>query len=156
MVYCCVAAFKHGNHDEAIQLLPQIQLAPSVNTDFKMACKWQAKPSTNVTLLHHIAAYNGWLDIIKTMNDFITYNTGDSEGRTPLYYAAAAGNNRMVEYLITERGCDPTVKTKFGSLPLHIACLHGHLDVTKSFITEQNCDPTSHYPSLPTCTMQLR
>ena len=48
----------------------------------------------------------------------------------------------IIEYLITELQCDPTVRDN-DSLPLHFSCQHGHLNITKYFITEQNCDPTS-------------
>ena len=49
----------------------------------------------------------------------------------------------IIQYLITEKCCDPKIPKSNGALPLHIACHHGHLNVTKYFITEQNCDPTS-------------
>ena len=61
----CVAAFKEGNHDKAVQLLPQLLLQPGdVTTDYKLSND-QKEPSTNVTLLH-LAAYHGWLDVIMT------------------------------------------------------------------------------------------
>ena len=60
---------------------------------------------------------------------------------TPLHYACQGGHMNIVQYLITELGCDPVVPNIYGSLPLHIACRHGHLDVTKYLITEQNCNP---------------
>ena len=49
----------------------------------------------------------------------------------------------IVEYLIIELHCDPTVCNNVGSLPLHVACCYGHLDLAKYFIMEQKCDPTS-------------
>ena len=47
----------------------------------------------------------------------------------------------IIQYLITELGCDPTTPNTNGALPLHIACHNGHLNATKYFITKQNCDP---------------
>ena len=32
----CVAAFKQGNHDQAVQLLPQLQQPGDVTTEFKL------------------------------------------------------------------------------------------------------------------------
>ena len=49
----------------------------------------------------------------------------------------------IIQYLITEQGCDPkTLQSIIVTLPLHIACLFGQLNVTKYLITEQHCDPT--------------
>jgi len=45
---------------------------------------------------------------------------GNYEGWTLLHYAAEAGNLDMVKALL-ERGADPTVKTKYGSLPYDVA-----------------------------------
>ena len=49
----------------------------------------------------------------------------------------------IIQYLITELGCDPTTPNNNGDLPLHIACFNGHLNATKYFINEQNCDTNS-------------
>ena len=46
----------------------------------------------------------------------------------------------IIQYLITELGCDPTTPYNNESLPLHLAC---HLNATKYIITEQKCDPNS-------------
>lgn len=45
---------------------------------------------------------------------------GNYEGWTLLHYAAEAGNLEMVKALL-ERGADPTLKTKYGSLPYDVA-----------------------------------
>ena len=49
----------------------------------------------------------------------------------------------IIEYLITELDCDPTILDIDGNLPVHIACCNGHINATKYFITEQKCDPNS-------------
>ena len=136
----CTAAFKQGDHDEAGRLLPEIQEPQDIVTEF---CPPGSKrTTTNVTLLH-LAAYHGWLDIIKTMKEYYKRNYTDSTGSTPLHYAAAEGSLAVIDYLITELDYDPTTCTpnNDGALPLHIACLNGHLYATKYFITERNCDP---------------
>ena len=58
----CVAAFKQGNHDQAVQLLPQLQQPGDVTTEFNIYIKRGI--NRDVTLLH-LAAYHGWLDVIK-------------------------------------------------------------------------------------------
>ena len=62
--------------------------------------------------LLHLAARNGWLDIIK---DIITKyrcdtNCKDSYGRTPLHYAATNDHLEVVKYFIKEQQCDPMTK----------------------------------------------
>ena len=141
----CVTAFKQGNHDQAVQLLPQLQQPGDVTTEFEFNGK-SLPPNKDVTLLH-LAAYHGWLDIIKTIQQHISmYDVRDSEGLTPLHYAAAASSENcleMINYLISALGCDPNAKTTRRSLPLHIACRHGNLDTVKYLITEQKCNPNA-------------
>ena len=138
-----VAAFEQGNHDDAVQLLPLAQLQnpttiTTLTTEFKLYSNYE-KPSKNVTLLH-LTAYHGWLDFIMTMTAY-NCRSRDSNGCVPLHYAAAGNSISVVDYLITELGCDPTPQDSYGSLPLHIACLNGHLNATVHFITEQLCGP---------------
>lgn len=45
---------------------------------------------------------------------------GNYEGWTLLHYAAESGNLEMVKLLL-QRGADPTLKTKYGSLPYEVA-----------------------------------
>ena len=136
----CTAAFKQGDHDEAGRLLPEIQKPQDIVTEFYLA--GTKTTTTNVTLLH-LAAYHGWLDNIKTMKEYFKRNYTDSNGSTPLHYAAAGDSFAVIDYLITELDYDHTTCTpnNDGALPLHIACRNGHLNATKYFITEQNCDP---------------
>ena len=137
----CVAAFKQGNHDQAVQLLPQLQQPGDVTTEFKLYRKRELL-NRDVTLLH-LAAYHGWLDIINTLQQHVlVYDCRDSEGLTPLHYAAITRNSlAVIDYLIKTLGCDHNAKTTRQNLPLHVACLHGRLNVAKYFVTEQNCDP---------------
>ena len=130
----CVTAFKQCSHDVAIQLLPQLQDPAALTTEVKIFGELR----TNVSLLH-LAAYHGWLDIIKTLKIFSKH---DSNGYTPLHYAATRDSVPVIAYLITELKYDPHTPESTGNLPLHFACLNGHLNATKYFITEQHCDPT--------------
>ena len=139
---CCVIAFKQGNHDRAIKLLPQLQDPAALTTEFKIF----GELSTNVSLLH-LAAYHGWLDIIKTLK---TFSEHDSNGYTPLHYAATRDSVPVIAYLIAELKYDPHTPASTGSLPLHVACLNGHLNVTKYLIVQHNCDPACRDQHLST------
>ena len=128
----CVTAFKQGNHDQAVQLLPQLQQPGDVTTEFNLN---NIPPNRDVTLLH-LAAYHGWLDIIKTVQQHIlVYDCRDSEGLTLLHYAASSRNSiAVIDYLIKTLGCDPNAKTTQQNFPLHIACLNGHLNAAIIFL----------------------
>ena len=112
----CVAAFKQGDYEEAKRLLPEIQQPRNVATKFTLIGN-RGGESKNVTLIH-LAAYHGWLDIIKTMKKYFKRNCIDSAGSTPLHYAAAGGSLAVIDYLITELGCDPTTPKNDGVLSL--------------------------------------
>ena len=134
----CVAAFKQGDYEEAERLLSEIQQPQDVATKFTLTGN-RGGESNNVTLAH-LAAYHGWLDIIKTLKEYYRNICTDSNGSTPLHYAAAGGSLAVIDYLITELGSDPIPNTD-GDLPLHIACLNGHLNIVKYFFNEHDyCD----------------
>ena len=50
---------------------------------------------------------------------------------------------QLIQYLISEVGCDPTLPDNDGDMAIHIACLGGQLSIVKYLITEQHCDPNS-------------
>ena len=116
----CVTAFKQGNHDQAVQLLTQLQQpAGDVTTEFQIDNK-SLPPNKDVTLLH-LAAYHGWLDIIKTIKQcFPEHDCRDSNGLTPLHYAASSEHNTVavIDYLIKTLDCDPNARTTNQNLPL--------------------------------------
>ena len=138
----CVAAFKLGNHDQAVQLLPQLPHLATVTTEFDINNEQEIQPNKDVTLLH-LATYNGWLDVINILQQHIlVYDCRDSAGLTPLHYAAVSGNNlAVIEYLIKTLGCDPNATTTKQNQPLHVAFHHGHLRIAHYLITVHNCDP---------------
>ena len=49
----------------------------------------------------------------------------------------------VIQYLITELGCDPALPDNNGDMPIHNACRGGQLCVVKYLITEEQCDPNS-------------
>ena len=103
----CKLAFKQGEHDEALRLLPSLQQPAAVRTDHCLVNE-HGLVLTNVLLLH-LAALHGWMDIVASL--VCEYNCSsqccDSRGHTPLHYAAVGGSLPVVQYLITEQHCDP-------------------------------------------------
>ena len=71
-------------------------------------------------------ARNGDLKKIKTMEIGIT----DSEGLTPLHYAAAYGHNDMVEFLL-KNVQDISQQDNIGRTPLHLAAYHGRYRIVE-------------------------
>ena len=140
----CVEAFEQGNQQEIKQLLPQIQLPLNdiwILADIKYyGSKW----ITSCVSLVHLAAQNGWMEII---NDLILkykcdINCEDLDGRTPLHYAAANNHMEMVMYLIKEQHCDPMTRDNNSDTPLHWVCCYDHLNIVHYLISEVNCNPS--------------
>jgi ankyrin repeat protein len=48
----------------------------------------------------------------------------DSEGRTPLHYAAERGNEKIVDYLL-EKGAKPSIQCNYQQTALHRAVWTG-------------------------------
>lgn len=63
-------------------------------------------------------------------------NICDSQGKTPLYYAAAMGDTAAVQTLL-EAGAEPDFcgSRKMVERPLHAACQFGHIDIMKMLVT---------------------
>ena len=139
----CVEAFKQGDHDEGLQLLPSLQQPAAVRTSYNIVPHIPDYFSTEVSLLH-LAALNGWMDIVAILVDKYGCSSQccDSQGQTPLHYAAYGGSLLVVKYLITERHCNKDSRGRYGRTPLHKACYKGHMNLIQYLITEQGCDPT--------------
>ena len=94
--------------------------------------------------LLHLAARNGWLDIVKDL--IIKYkcdiNSKSSYGHTPLHYAVINNHLEVVRYFINEQNCDPMTKDDYGNTPIHFACLYDNLLIVQYLISEVRCDPS--------------
>ena len=125
----CLDAFRQGNKEDAVRLLPQIQQPAKVRGD-----RW--KPS-----LLHYAAKHGWLDVVIELATKYKcdVNCKDEIGNTPLHSAAQL---ELMKYLINEQHCDPMTRNNDHHTPLHYACQFGHLDITHYLISEAHCDPS--------------
>lgn len=60
-----------------------------------------------------------------------------------LHLACASGSFQVVDYLISQCGCDTELRTHAsGQLPIHNAALGGHTEIVRFFCEEKKCDPT--------------
>ena len=135
----CALAFKRGNKQDAKRLLPQIEQPAAIRTTDYVPDVGYAK----LISLLHLAAANGWMDIIIDLIKKYKCDTNckDSHGRTPLYYAVINNQLEVVRYFINEQHCDPMTRDNDGNTPLHIAVINNHLEVVRCFLNEQHCDP---------------
>ena len=125
----CKDAFRNGDHAEAVRLLPLVK-EPHLIRDW-----------SGTTLLHHLSARNGWLDVTK---DLITNYHFDPQKRpfygNCLHYAAEGNHVDVVRYLITECNCDPMATDMDRNTVLHRVAACGSLDVMKYLINHHNCN----------------
>ena len=69
-------------------------------------------------------------------------NRRDTDGNTPLNYAAASGKLNTVKYLIERKGCNPQCQGQWNRSPLHNACeKNRNLAVVKYLVEKHGCDP---------------
>ena len=110
----CALAFKQGKHNEAVKLMYELDHPEDVATVLKdeLLC-------TATVSLVHLAAYHGWLDVVKYRRLTLLFDGKDSLDRTPIHYAAVGGSLPVVKYLITEQHCDPATPGLNNSTPLH-------------------------------------
>ena len=136
----CLEAFVKGNKQDAKRLLPQIQPADIMTTPYSIPGMMR---HTKLVTLLHLAAHNGWKDIIITLITKYKCDTNckDNYGHTPLHYATENNRLEVVRYFVKEQHCDPMTRNNHGDTPLHKACHHGHFNIVHYFINEQYCDP---------------
>ena len=144
----CLSAFNSAHYSEAIRLLPLVSEPKSIHTNvcdtnipYTKGSMTYFDPKDSIGLLH-IAAWNGWLDIMKTLID--RYGIEPVMGDCEIYILHIAILNKhinVVKYLISECGCDPMCADNDGWTCLHYAGVCGSLDIMKYLITECQCDP---------------
>ena len=143
----CLSAFNIAHYSEAIRLLPLVSEPKSIHTSVCNtnipSTKGDTKyfdPQDSIGLLH-IAAWNGWLDIMKTLIDKYKFET--QKGNYNIYILHIAVLNKhidVVKYLISECGCDPMCKDIDEWTCLHYAGNCGSLNIMKYLITECKYD----------------
>ena len=89
----------------------------------------------------HIAAFNGHLDLCKTLIDkhnFDVYMT-DNEGFSALHFSAQHGKYELVKFF-ADKVVDIHVKSESGMNCLHTAALYGHFNLCEMLIKKYNFD----------------
>ena len=93
--------------------------------------------------LLHLAAHNGWLDIVKDL--IIKYkcdiDSKDSHGHTPLHYASINNHLEVVRYFINEQHCDPMNIDVSGNTLLHYVCIYNHPQIAQFLLSTGKVDP---------------
>lgn len=89
----------------------------------------------------HIAAYLGLQRLFEPLiGAGQVADLEDSEGRSPLCYAAAGGQRDAIQYLIREQKIDPNHKSRKNGTPLCIAAAAGHCPAVEVLIMQTAID----------------
>nr|XP_053654675.1 ankycorbin-like [Cherax quadricarinatus] len=90
----------------------------------------------------HIAAAVGHVDCVKILLAATDPNCQDDDGWTPLHCAARGNHSGVLQVLLNDSRCDPSLPSKVkGKSALHIAAAVGHIDCVKILLaaTDPNC-----------------
>ena len=97
----------------------------------------------------HDACRNGNKDVVLSLlKEFVKYEALEQSisdktkaGSSPLHFAAASGSLELVQYLITECKCNPSISGHLGATPLHVAAKEGHFTIIEYLTDVHSCDP---------------
>ena len=91
----------------------------------------------------HCIAYMGVTEISTEMVKMKRWNLNgrDSNGATPLIWAAKHGNLAFAKLLLQQTAVDPTLSDKWGQTPLTHAASVGHEDLVKILLERADIDP---------------
>ena len=146
----CFSAFNSAHYSEAIRLLPLVSEPKSIHTNvcdtnIPSTCKKgylkYFDPKASIGLLH-LAAWNGWLDIMKNLIGKYKFEAEKGNYNINILHIAVLNKHiNIIKYLINECGCDPMCIDNDGWTCLHYAGQCGSLNIIKYLIAECKCDP---------------
>ena len=95
--------------------------------------------------LLHLAAINGWIDVVvKLITEYkCDTNYEDSRGHTLLHYAVRNNHLEAVRYFINEQHCHPMIRDNDGNTPLHLACCYSYTDIVQYLLSTGKVDPVA-------------
>ena len=87
----------------------------------------------------HLASYSGHIEVLSQLFKYgAKVNIADTEGYTPLHYAAMANKPQSVKMLLESGGANPTMRNELtGWVPLHQAASAGHIDCVTALLESQ-------------------
>ena len=154
----CFLAFNSAHYSEATRLLPLVSEPKSIHTNVCDTNIPSTKgylhyfdPKCSIGLLH-LAAWNGWLDVMKTLIE--KHEFEPEMGNCDIYILHIAVLNKhidVIKFLINECGCDLMCADSGGWTCLHYAGKCGSLDIMRYLITECKCDPLVTNKNGSTC-----
>ena len=85
----------------------------------------------------HLAAWNGWVDIIETLIKKHGFDpmSKDTEENVPLHYSAACSKFEAFKVLVTTYHCDPLCKNSNDVTPLYFAIIGGCIEIFEYYVT---------------------
>ncbi len=100
--------------------------------DLDLLCQYGAEGT-----LAHIAARNGWLDVLKLL---VSANksymaTVNERGATLLHTCASFGHVACLKYLL-KQGSSATARENDGATAVHLAAVAGHLDCLRALVED--------------------
>ncbi|KAJ5359300.1 uncharacterized protein N7496_011713 [Penicillium cataractarum] len=104
---------------------------------------WQSNYSAQVPRRitgRHLAAYFGIQEAVKAFLDEGLPDIKDSDGRTPLSWAAEKGHENVVELLLAKAGIDVNSAGKTGLAALSFAAENGHAEIVKMLLMIKSID----------------
>ena len=140
----CLFSFENGIYELALKALDRFK-----DVDLKTVVSSEEHYKSN---LLHLAAWNGWIDIIETLIkkhgfDPMSKNT---LGNVPLHLSAVHRQFKAFKALVTAYHCDPMCKNSQGLTPLFFAVKVGCIEIVKHYMTSGlPCDGNTRYNRKP-------
>ncbi|GAP83722.2 hypothetical protein SAMD00023353_0501150 [Rosellinia necatrix] len=128
-------AARNGNLDVAKKLLRFLQ------GDDRVAVSGSHQSGVESKSPLHFAAQCGHNDIVQLLLDEgLSYDSKDNDGRTPLSYACQAGH-LLASRLLLEQKADVNIQDSTGRTPLSYAAAGGHADIVVALTEKSELDP---------------
>ena len=107
------------------------------DVDFYLSFNGLATTELVDRTLLNIASQEGYLEVVKTIltQYSVDLSSADSDGNTPLHYAARGAREDIVQLYVGEYKCPVDVQNNNNQTPLHLACSTGHTSIIKSLLS---------------------
>ena len=140
----CLFSFENSIYELALKALDCFK-----DEDLKTVVSSEKYLKSN---LLHLAAFNGWVDIIETLINKHGFDpmSKDTKENVPLHYAAGCRQFEAFKALVTTYHCDPMCKNSKCATPLYFAVKVGCIRIAKHYMTSGlPCDGNTQYNGEP-------